>query len=52
MIQYFGFGNITASSTHVEGYFNDLKSRQFPYLPLSVDKFVINHTQILEGELF
>lgn len=50
MRPYFKYGKITASSSTVESYFNDLKNRQLKKLPQRVDDFLVNHLRYIEGE--
>jgi len=53
MIKHFNISEITASSSSVESYFNDLKNRSFhnDNLPLRVDKFICKHIKEIDGML-
>lgn len=53
MIKHFNITELTASSSSVESYFNDLKKRSFynDNLPLRVDKFVCKHIKEIDGML-
>jgi len=53
IIKHFNVNELTASSSSVDSYFNDLKNRSFhnDNLPLRVDKFVCKHIKEIDGML-